>query len=437
MTMTDASTDGATRRFLPTLRRLLPSPRVIGGLALALAAPLASAGYFQWDMVELPTANGAACGNGTPYRFFVNRTPLSKNVVIVYEGGGACWDQLACEGQGSLGAVNPNGIPPNYMHMLNTALGGLVTPFSSRVDPFQKVQTQSWNIVYMPYCTGDVHTGNTIAVYSDADPSNPRVEYHKGEINVQQAAQWLRANLGQPDKLLLTGFSAGGVGATATYAMVRDTLQPRGNSTLLADSGPLMMAPRNGSPDDYPSLPMHNKIRGAWGLDEPGGLISQYADMPGFDVNNLGTVAGALALRYPQDRFGYMAFEADQVFSAFSYTDFWPDVQNAPNKQARQQALLGHWTPDINNWMAELSNYANVSYMVPFERNFDSSHCLTIVDFSGTGIQELNIPDIGPFVDNTLDRGAPMRVTEQDHRTDLTQPLSPALRLARLLLKYL
>jgi hypothetical protein len=418
-------------------RRTRGALRLLGGLALALAAPLASAGYYQWETVELPTANGAACGNGTPYRFFVNRTPLSKNVVIMFEGGGACWDQAACLGQGGLGAANPDGIPPNYMHMLNTAMGGLVTPFTARNDPVQQVQTQSWNIVYMPYCTGDVHTGNKIAVYADSDPANPRVEYHKGQLNVQQAAEWLRANLGQPDKLLLTGFSAGGVGSTADYALVRDALQPTGNATLLADSGPLMPAPRSGSPNDYPSLPMHNKIREAWGLDEPDGMISRYASMPGFDVNDLGTVSGALALRYPQDRFGYMAFQADQVFSAFSYTDFWPDVQNAPDDRARRQALLGHWAPDLQHWTAALDSFSNVSYMLPYERNFDGSHCLTIVDFSGTGIQELDIPDINPFVDNTLDRGAPMRVKEADQRTDLTQPLSPALRLARLLLKLL
>jgi hypothetical protein len=407
--------------------------RRVAGLGLLALLPLAHAGYFQWDMVELPADSGAACGNGTPYRFFVNRTPLSKDVVIMFEGGGACWDQNACLGIGALGATNPNGIPPDYMHQLNSAFGGLVTPFSSRLDPAQAVQTQSWNIVYMPYCTGDVHTGNKVVVYDDADPANPRVQYHRGQINVQEAARWLRKNLGQPGKMLLTGFSAGGVGATATYAMVRDTLQPTGNATLLADSGPLMPAPRNGDPAQYPSLPMHNKIRSAWGLDEPGGLISQYATLAGFDPNNLGTVSRALAQTYPQDRFGYMLFEADQVFSAFSYTDFWPDVQNAPDKQALRKALLGHWTPDINQWMAELSQYANVSYHVPFERNFDGSHCLTIVDFSGTGIEEIGLDSVAPFVDANLDRGPIMRNTEQDHVSDLFRPLSWAIRLAKLL----
>jgi hypothetical protein len=89
----------------------MPLRRALSTFALLLAAPLAQAGYFQWEMVELPPESGAACGDGSPYRFFVNRTPLTKDIVISYEGGGACWDQKACLGEGHLAAANPNGVP--------------------------------------------------------------------------------------------------------------------------------------------------------------------------------------------------------------------------------------------------------------------------------------------------------------------------------------
>jgi hypothetical protein len=92
------------------------------------AQPWAQAGYFTWDMVELPASSGASCGNGTPYRFFVNRTPLNHDVAITFEGGGACWDQNACEGKGEYAASNPDGIPPDYMKSLKyMAARGLVT----------------------------------------------------------------------------------------------------------------------------------------------------------------------------------------------------------------------------------------------------------------------------------------------------------------------
>lgn len=411
--------------------------RTLSALALALAAPLASAGYFQWEMVELPPESGAACGNGSPYRFFVNRTPLSRDMAITYEGGGACWDQKACLGEGKLGAANPNGIPPDYMQSANVAYG-LVTPFTSRNDPAQAVQTQSWNIVFLPYCTGDVHSGSKLAVYADAYPDTPRVQYHRGQANITAAAQWLRASLGQPEKLMLTGFSAGGVGSTVTYPLVRAILAPTGPATLLADSGPLMPAPRSGTPEQYPSLPLQNRIREAWGLDEPDGLITRFGTLlTNFDPNDLGSVSAALALTYPADRFGFMVFTRDTNFSAFSYEKFYDDIGNAPTPAAYRQALFSRWWPDIGRWTAGLDSFANVSYHVPYFRNVNDSHCLTIIDFSGTGIESAGIASLAPFVDNVLDRGAPMRHVEPENGADFTQPLSPFIKLYKLLTRLL
>ena len=144
----------------------------------------------------------------------------------MFEGGGACWEQNACQMKGGLlGATNYNGIPTNYMST-GLALGGLITPFTSRTHPLQKVQTQSWNIVYVPYCTGDVHTGNKVATYGDADPANPITYYHRGFKNGEAVANWVGRYLPKQDQLLVTGFSAGGVGATAMYGLIRLPISP-------------------------------------------------------------------------------------------------------------------------------------------------------------------------------------------------------------------
>jgi dienelactone hydrolase len=411
--------------------------RPVAALVLALAAPLAQAAYFKWQMVELPPESGASCGNGSPYRFFVNRTPFSRDVAITYEGGGACWDQKACLGEGKLAAANPDGIPPDYMSSTDVAFG-LVTPFTARNDPAQKVQTQSWNLVFLPYCTGDVHSGSKLTVYDDAYPETPRVQYHRGQANIAAAAQWLRAHLGQPRKMLLTGFSAGGVGSTVTYALMRNALAPTGNATLLADSGPLVPAPRGSSSDDYPALPLHEKIRVVWGLDEPEGLVTRLgSQLVGFDPDNLGSVNGALALTYPGDRFGFMVFSRDTNFSAFSYEKFYPDISGAPNPRAWRDAIFSRWWPDLDRWRADLSGYANVSFHQPYFRNLNDSHCLTIVDFSGTGIESAGVDSLASFVDATLDRGAIMRNVEPENRADFTQELSPWVRLYKLLERLL
>jgi hypothetical protein len=404
--------------------------------AVTLAPGLTQAGYFQWDMVELPASSGASCGNGTPYRIFVNRTPFTRDTVVMYEGGGACWDQQSCLGVGHLSASNPDGIPPDYLTSLTTAAYGLVTPFTSRVDPFQGAPTQSWNMVYVPYCTGDIHTGSALKVYSDSDPANPRVQHFAGQANIRAAAQWLRANTGRPNNLLVTGFSAGGAGSTATYALLRDTLQPTGRAQLLADSGPLFPAQRGGTSDQWPSLPLHEKIRGEWGLDTPGGLISSFANLAGFDPNNIGTVNRALSMRYPQDRLGYLLFQMDENFSAFSYEKFYPEIYNETDPDKKKALINAKWKQDISQWLPVLQAQPNIGYHVAFWRSFNESHCLTIVDFVNTGIEEVGLNSISPFIDNTLNRSAPpMRNVEQDQVTDYSRPPSLAQILVTIILK--
>lgn len=397
------------------------------GLALGLmAAGSAAQAYYLWETVTLPASSGASCGNGTPYRFFVNRALFTADTVIEYEGGGACWDQRACEGQGKLSASNPNGVPANYMSSLNTAAGGLITPFTARLDPFQGVRTQSWNMVYLPYCTGDVHTGSKVTLYADADPAHPRLQYHRGQANIRAAAAWLRANWGRPSQLLLSGFSAGGTGSTSTYAIVRDQLAPTGRASLIADSGPLYPAPRSGTSAQYPSLPLHNKIRAVWGLDDPGGLITSFASLLGFDVNNMGSVNAALAARYPGDRFGFVQFGADANYSAFSYEKFYPEI--AGSTGATRLALLNaKWQQDISQWLPTLAGSPNIGWYIPWYRNFNESHCLTIGDYSGTAIEERGISSLSVFIDNTLDRGTPMRVREADQVSDYGRSVSFAL----------
>lgn len=376
-------------------------------LALCVSGAAVAQSYFKWEAVELPAASGASCGNGTPYRVFVNRTPFTTKTVVMFEGGGACWAKGNCQGEGGLlGASNPNGVPANYMSTLSMAAFGIITPFTARLHPFNAIQTQSWNIVYVPYCTGDVHTGNKVAVYPDADPAKPALTYyHRGARNAEALANWMAANMRQPEHLLVTGFSAGGAGSTSNYGVLRDIVRPKA-ATLLADSGPLMQAPRGASAEQAPSLRLHEKIRVAWGLDGPEGLVNKLMSRyPGFgDPNNLGSLTTAMAEVYPQDRFGYAVFQQDSIYSDFSYRDFYPEIAAAPAAE-RKAMLLAKWKPEVKTWTDAMKPYANIGYYVPYERNFIGSHCLTIVGFDGT---EIKAPErhrsVEVFLDNLLSR---------------------------------
>jgi len=387
-----------------SLNSLIKAASKAIGISL-LCSIAAQAAYLKWEMVELPASSGASCGNGTPYRFFVNRTPFTSKTVVMFEGGGACWEKGTCENKAGtlLGAVNPDGIPSNYMSDWNRqAHWGLVTPFTARVDPLTSVQTQSWNIVYLTYCTGDVHAGNKVTTYTDDTGSV--AWYHRGAVNAKAVSNWMAANLPKPEMLLLTGFSAGGTGSTVTFPYMRTTVKA-GKAALLADSGPLFWAPRNSTPEESPSLPLHNKIRQVWGLDEPNGLatelITKYPQAG--DVNNLGSMTAGLSKIFPNDRIGYAMFQEDTNYSAFSYEKFYTDISNAPTPEARLAALNARWRQDINTMVAHLPAGPNLGYFLPNYREINGSHCLTIVTFGDTGIKEAKLADVGTFVDNLLD----------------------------------
>ncbi len=49
----------------------------------------AGGAYYQWQTIALAPETGAVCGNGSEYKFFVNRVPNTSNTVVYFEGGGA------------------------------------------------------------------------------------------------------------------------------------------------------------------------------------------------------------------------------------------------------------------------------------------------------------------------------------------------------------
>ncbi len=321
---------------------------------------------YNWEKVALP---GTQCGNGSQYKFFARRTS-SPNVLFFFEGGGACWDYDTCSGRnGILGAANPNGIADDYMTqftakfvspIVNGADPGL--PLRSRTD----LPTKDWNIVYMPYCTGDTHVGNKAATYIDTTGGQPPLAWkHAGFTNTTAAVQWAHQQFPNVAKLLVTGFSAGGTATSAGYFFVRRGLNPQ-RGYYLDDSGPIFPAP-NAS---FNSRPLHNQIRSAWNLD------SVFSTLPAsFDRNDFGSINRMVATEFPGDQIAYTGYNRDFNYSRFSYETFL-----TPNDK---ESVLSYWDEDTDNLVAQLNGFNNTSYFIPFERQINASHCSTIITFIG------------------------------------------------------
>ena len=322
---------------------------------------------YNWQMVTLP---GTQCGNGSQYKFFVHDAG-SANLLFFLEGGGACWDYDTCSGRaGVLGAANPNGIVNDYMDqftaqyvspIVNGADPGL--PLRSRTD----LPTKNWNIVYLPYCTGDVHIGNRVATYTDTTGQEPPLTWHhNGYNNTIAAANYAVSRFPSVQKLLVSGFSAGGTATSAAYYFIRQAIHPvRGY--LLNDSGPIYQAPNT----SYKSRYLHEQIRSSWGLD------SVFSTLPStFNPNDMGSINRMVALAFPGDQLAYTAYTRDYNYSRFSYERFY-----TPNDM---NTVLSYWKQDQDRLIAELGTYNNFSYFVPHHRPINASHCSTIITFIGS-----------------------------------------------------
>lgn len=379
-------------------------------------------GWYAWQTIELHPDTGAVCGNGSPYKFFVNRAPSTTNTVIYMEGGGACWDYESCTGGRSLGARNPNGIPDNYLDISNPATH-VVSPFVFRFHPWSRTKVQAWNIVYVPYCTGDLYTGDKVALYESEDETESIVWHHNGLRNVRSVVAWLKNNIQQPGQTLMTGCSAGGGGTISNYVHVREDLDPA-LAFMLNDSGPIYPAPGGGNTADFPSVLLHAQVRSAWGLDD-GPSLELASRLPGFNPNDLGTLNPALALRFPTDRFGHTHFRGDLNYSRYSYELFYEEIANAPDIETRNQLLLARWNQDTQNLINVVEPFNNYGYYIPFFRNLNDSHCSTIVEFGNGDIQEQGL-ELDDFIANVLSgTGTVMEAIETDPTADFMKPFNP------------
>jgi len=377
--------------------------------------------YRQWQTVQLHPETGAVCGNGSPYKFFVNRMAHTSNMLIYQEGGGACWDYASCSGQtGVRGARNPNGIPDDYMSLLNPG-SSLVSPLVFRDHPWSEVKTQDWNLVYVPYCTGDIYAGDSMVTYEG--PNGEVLNWHhNGLRNVRAVVAWLKDNLQRPAQLLSSGCSAGGAGSLVNYAHLRGDMEPT-RGYLLNDSGPVFDAPQDSTPEQHPSLPLQNHIRAVWGLDD--GPLAYLDDLlMSLTLANLGTINDALSATYANDRLGHTHFWQDLNYSAYSYERFYDEIENAPDQHTKETRILERWEQDTTALTTKLAGLHNYGYYMPQFRAVNDSHCTTIIEFANSDIQEAGL-ELDDFVDDLLEgSGTPMRASESSPAADQNKPFN-------------
>ncbi len=170
----------------------------------------------EWEQVEAPA--DCECSDGTPFHYWIRRADPTK-VVYFLEGGGACFDAATCGPASTTFTRNL----VDRGSATAPAAGGIFALQDDR-NPFA-----DWSMVFVPYCTGDLHLGAKTHDYGDGV-----VIQHKGAINAGAALDAAADAFPDAEQVVVAGSSAGSAGAPV-YAGLAHDLLPAADVTLLAD----------------------------------------------------------------------------------------------------------------------------------------------------------------------------------------------------------
>lgn len=257
-----------------------------------------------WTWVDVA---GAVCDDDTPTGMGVNLAAGATGTLVFLAGGGYCFDYATC-------------------YTLNTATHG---PFNR--PQFEAVQAQlsssifdrtlagnpfaGFNLVLVPYCTGDLHAGDGPTTYTGSGA--PHVHQYVGRRNLRAVLQRLARGLAPQARVVLAGGGAGGFGAVLNHDLAREAF-PSGAMAVVDDSGPLLIG------DAIPAAQ-----RAAWFTNWHLGWLD--ASCPGCRTD-LSAIHGALAARFPNDRTALVVSLQDAVNRSYF-------MQSAADYEAAVRAL--------------------------------------------------------------------------------------------------
>ncbi len=275
----------------------------VPGASMGMSAP------SGWNFYNI---DGAMCRDGSPVGIYVRYGTVQK-LMIYLEGGGACMSPHFCDhNPANMNTVFPGGSSNGESFtgsLLTTA--GLQAPYTDGIfdntnpaNPFQ-----NWSQVYIPYCTGDAHFGtNPSAQLADGvNPFQTNTWHFVGYLNMQKFIGRLVPTFTSVDQVVLTGSSAGGLGAGLNFGMVQDAFGKIPVS-LVDDSFP----PFTGTQDITPCL--QGIARPLWGLDQS--LPSDCAECSDPD-GGIANVVPYWLHKYPQIKLGLVSSIHDQIIRLF------------------------------------------------------------------------------------------------------------------------
>lgn len=243
----------------------------------------------QWSWVDFPASR---CGGGTPTGIGVNPHAGATELVVYLQGGGSCASGASCWGP-SPTAANMEGFGAAEF-ATTQQLGYPILKRELAANPMRAM-----HMVFVPYCTGDLHGGAGEADLAVGDGTT-RHTYFQGGTDLDLFLERLVPTFPNLKRIVLAGTSAGGFGTyvghdrfARAFAGVR--------IDAIDDSGP----PIPGAGGREGTAPV-------WKMQMP-------PDCP--TCTSLRDLYDAARRRQPASRWAHLTYDRDgTIAAAFGYT---------------------------------------------------------------------------------------------------------------------
>ncbi len=261
---------------------------------------------------------------------FESDTTNSNKLMIYFEGGGACISPHFCDhNPANLNEMFSGGADGQGEAFNTVLLDNLTSPpvaqlpwdkgifdFTNPANPFA-----GWNQVYIPYCTGDVHfgTNDNGTVATSVITGGHFVGYNNTKLFVGH----LVPTFPNMQRVVLTGSSAGGLGAVLNAGLVQDAFTTKVPITVLDDSAV-------GFPDPmYMPACLQKEFRDTWGFDAA--LPSDCAGCFSQAGSGLMNLINYWHAKYRKAKIGLVMSIHDQIFRLFFSAGANSCATNDPN----------------------------------------------------------------------------------------------------------
>jgi len=264
------------------------------------------------------------CLNGSPFKAAVNDNSDGGNLIITFQGGGACW-----QGIGGSCESNFTTVLPGYISIADFSL--------ALADSLN----EEWNHVMIPYCDKSVYMGeNSVDYDNDGD-----INHFWGFRNSSAGINLAVSKFPNANRILLTGCSAGGYGTIFNLGLVRYHY-PDAEIYIINESGAGLF-----NPEDTETW---GNIRSNWNLEDKVPTDCEPCE-------------GQLTAWYD-----YM-MESDEKIKIAQYSSY---------EDAVIQFFLDMNGTDLNSHLMATTNALNTKYSDRYKRFFinGDSHCFSSLE---------------------------------------------------------